>query len=159
MAKEYSRWQKESVKRALKTRRIVVISGPRQSGKTTLVKQLFKTGKTFRTLDDTELLNVATTDPLGFLTHAKGTMIIDEVQKAPLLLPAIKRIVDDNNAPGQFLLTGSADIHKLPGVTESLAGRVSNIRLRTFTVGEMLREKPTFFEKSLFSGLSPIRGS
>jgi predicted AAA+ superfamily ATPase len=155
MAKEYARWQKDSVKRALKTRRIVVISGPRQSGKTTLAKRLFKTEKTFRTLDDTELLNVAAADPLGFLKHAKGTMIIDEVQKAPLLLPAIKRIVDDNNAPGQFLLTGSADIHKLPGVTESLAGRVSNIRLRTFAVGELLEKEPAFFERAFSQDWPP----
>jgi predicted AAA+ superfamily ATPase len=56
--------------------------------------------------------------------------------------------VDSDNAPGQFLITGSADLHKLPGVSESLAGRVANIRLRTFAVGEVLGKKPMFFERA-----------
>ena len=156
MAKEYARWQKSSVKHALKIWRVVVISGPRQSGKTTLVKQLFKKNAGYRTLDDTELLNAALSDPLGFLKHGKGTMIIDEIQKAPKLLPAIKRIVDDNNDPGQFLITGSADIRSLPEVSESLAGRVANIRLKTFTAGEVLERPPAFFEKA-FAQAWPIQ--
>jgi len=148
-AKEYARWQISAVKHALKIWRTVVISGPRQCGKTTLVKQIFKKNVGYRTLDDAELLNVANSDPLGFLKHEKGTtMIIDEIQKAPILLPAIKRIVDDNNEPGQFLITGSADIRSLPEVSESLAGRVANIRLKTFTTGEILEKKPAFFEKA-----------
>ena len=146
--KEYARWQKSTVKHALKIWRVVVISGPRQSGKTTLVKQIFKKNGTYRTLDDTDLLNAAMSDPLGFLKHAKGTMVIDEIQKAPLLLPAIKRMVDDNKKPGQFLVTGSADIRNLPEVSESLAGRVANIRLRTFSAGEVLERQPAFFEKA-----------
>jgi len=147
-SKEYARWQKNSVKNALKTWRAVIISGSRQSGKTTLVKQIFKKNAGYRTLDDTELLNAARSDPLGFLKHEKGTMIIDEIQKAPVLLPAVKRIVDDNNDAGQFLITGSADISGLPEVSESLAGRVANIRLRTLAVGEILKRKPAFFEKA-----------
>ena len=147
-AKEYKRWQNNLVKSALKTWRVVILSGSRQSGKTTLVKQIFKKNAGYRTLDDTELLNAACSDPLGFLRHEKGTMIIDEIQKAPVLLPAVKRIVDDNNAAGQFLITGSADIRSLPEVSESLAGRVANIRLRTLAAGEILKRKPTFFEKA-----------
>jgi predicted AAA+ superfamily ATPase len=153
--KVYERWQKDTVKKALKTARVVVISGPRQSGKTTLTKQVFRKNGIFRTLDDTDLLAAAESDPMGFLRH-KGTMIIDEIQKAPLLLPAIKRIVDGDNAPGQFLITGSADLHKLPGVSESLAGRVSNIRLRTFAVGEVLGKKPMFFDRT-FAREWPMR--
>jgi predicted AAA+ superfamily ATPase len=146
--KKYPRWLKSSVKHALKTWRVVVISGPRQSGKTTLVKQIFKKAAGYRSMDDAELLNAAAADPIGFLKHGKGTMVIDEIQKAPMLLPAIKRIVDGNNAPGQFLITGSADVRSLPEVSESLAGRVANIRLRTFAAGEFLERKPTFFEKA-----------
>ena len=148
MAKEYPRWQKDSIKKILKVRRVVVISGPRQSGKTTLVKQMATKQDIFRTLDNDALLKVALSDPLGFVRHAKGMLIIDEIQKAPSLLPAIKQVVDENNAPGQFLLTGSADIKTLPAISDSLAGRISHIRLRTLTVGELLRRRPSFLEQA-----------
>lgn len=148
MATEYPRWQKTGISQALKTRRVVILSGPRQSGKTTLVKQLQEQDSLFRTLDDTQMLKVALEDPTGFVKSPTGTMIIDEIQKAPLLLPAIKRRVDEDNRPGQYLLTGSANLHSLPEVTESLAGRVTNIRLRPLAIGEILRHKPVFLEKA-----------
>ena len=71
MAKEYPRWQKDSIRKILKVRRVVVISGPRQSGKTTLTKQVAIKKDTFRTLDSDALLKVALNDPLGFVRHAK----------------------------------------------------------------------------------------
>jgi predicted AAA+ superfamily ATPase len=149
MTQEYLRWRKDTVIKGLGMRRIVILSGARQCGKTTLAKQVLENIKKdaiYRSLDDETLLKSAISDPLNFVKHQKGTMIIDEIQKAINLLPAIKMIVDNNNAKGQFLLTGSADIQSLPEVSESLAGRVKNIRLRPFTQGEMLRKEPTFLQ-------------
>ncbi len=148
MGKEYSRWQAERVKKALKTRRIVIVSGARQVGKTTLSGQISSEDCTYRTLDDPGLLAAALEDPKGFVKNPSGTMVIDEIQKVPALLPAIKQVVDKDNRPGQYLLTGSANIQTLPGVSESLAGRVKNIRLRPLTVGEILGRRHSFLERA-----------
>ena len=154
MAREYARWQKKSIDRSLKTRRVVYLSGARQSGKTTLVKQYINENNQYRSLDDPGLLKVALEDPLGFVKNvgsaknSSGTMIIDEVQKAPDLIPSIKMYVEANNRPGQFLLTGSANFHNLPTVTESLAGRISKVHLRPLSVGEMLEKEANFFHKA-----------
>jgi predicted AAA+ superfamily ATPase len=148
MTLEYLRWQKESIDHALKTRRVVWLCGPRQSGKTTLIKQYANENTPYRTLDDPGLLKVALQDPLGFVKNPSGMMIIDEVQKAPDLIPSIKMAVDDNNRPGQFLLTGSANFHNLPTVTESLAGRISTIRLRALSQSEILGKQSVFLKKA-----------
>ena len=144
MTIEYSRWRKESIGHSLKTRRVVWLCGPRQSGKTTLVKQYADQDNQYRSLDDPGLLKVALDDPVGFVKNPSGTMIIDEVQKAPDLIPSIKMAADDDKRPGQFLITGSANFHELPTVTESLAGRISTIRLRPLTCGEILGNQPVF---------------
>jgi predicted AAA+ superfamily ATPase len=94
------------------------------------------------------MLNAALDDPMGFVSHDYETLIIDEIQKAPSLLLAIKRTVDSNNRKGQFLLTGSANIKTLPTITDSLAGRISHIDLRTLTIGETLRRQPAFLERA-----------
>ena len=134
---KYTRWAKTLVERGLKTRRVVIISGARQVGKTTLSEQSITEDVIFRTLDDTMLLDVALTDPQGFLEHDSKTLVIDEIQKAPILLPEIKKVVDKNDAKGQFVLTGSSDVRSNPKIKESLAGRVKNIRLRGLTEGEI----------------------
>jgi predicted AAA+ superfamily ATPase len=152
MSKIYPRWQAGTIAEALKTRRIVIVSGPRQCGKTTLVKEMISSDNTYLTLDDDALLETALSDPLGFVKHHRSQpMIIDEVQKAPLLITAIKRIVDEDNTPGQFLLTGSSDIQKHPEISESLAGRVRNIQLRPLSVGETLENRPSFLGRA-FAG-------
>ncbi|MFI3242471.1 MAG: ATP-binding protein [Alphaproteobacteria bacterium] len=156
---KYARWATPVVQRALKNRRVLIISGARQVGKSTLTKQAIIEDATFRTLDSTKLLNVAFDDPTGFLTHNEKTLVIDEIQKAPHLLPEIKIVVDNNNSPGQFVLTGSADVMALPEVKESLAGRVKNLKLRGLTQGEIEAKQPNFVEKVLKKDLSSqIRG-
>lgn len=140
----YKRWQQASILSALKTRRVLVLAGSRQCGKTTLAKEIAGEDAIFRTLDDITLLEAALSDPHGFVHHNDNLMIIDEVQKAPVLLQAVKQDVDNKQAPGRFLLTGSANIQSLPGVTESLAGRVSKIRLRPLALGEIAGKPPQF---------------
>lgn len=148
MGNTYFRWLADNLDNALNNRRIIVVSGARQTGKTTLLKQISQSGFEFRTLDDTDLLKIALADPKGFVKTNAKTLVIDEVQKAPELIPEIKIIVDNDNRNGQFLLTGSVNLQTIPSVTESLAGRVKNIRLRPLTVGEILNKKPVFLKKA-----------
>lgn len=145
----YPRWQQGAIEQGLRIRRILLVNGPRQSGKTTLVRDLLATGTEYRTLDDLTLREAADNDPHGFVKSRSGTLIIDEVQRAPNLLPAIKKVVDEDNRPGQYLLTGSANIQSLPGVQESLAGRAARISLRTLAQGEQQRQSPAFLERVL----------
>lgn len=146
MSNTYIRWQTQSLQKSLSTRRVLILEGPRQCGKTTLVKAFSKSDAIYRTLDDPTLLNAVISDPQGFVRHGDELMIIDEVQRAPLLLQVIKQDVDENLQPGRFLLTGSANIQSLPGVNESLAGRVSKIRLRPLALGEIYARPPHFLE-------------
>jgi hypothetical protein len=82
---------------------------------------------------------------------SKRTLIIDEVQRVPGLLSAIKKVVDEDTSMGQYLLTGSANIQALPGVQESLAGRISKLRLRPLSQGEQQKTEPRFSNRA-FSG-------
>jgi len=154
----YPRWQKEPIKQALLTRRILLLSGPRQCGKTTLARALQSDDMRYLTLDDITLKEAAENDPHGFVKHRSKTLIIDEVQRVPSLLPAIKKVVDEDSRPGQYLLTGSANIQSLPNVQESLAGRVSKVRLRPLSQGEQRKKKPTFLERAFSQsfGIEPI---
>ncbi len=145
---DYIRWAKGVVENALKVRRIVFISGERQCGKTTLTKQVRPSGAIWRTLDDSKLLKLALQDPAFFVQHDRGTMVIDEIQKAPLLIGEMKQVVDQHNRKGQFLITGSAGVYDSPLVKESLAGRVKNVRLHTLTEGEIQGIKPHFLAKA-----------
>lgn len=153
------RWLAPAVFDALQTRRVVVLAGARQCGKTTLAKAVAAPeGVLYRTLDDAGLLAAALADPHGFVAHGDGLMVIDEIQRAPALLMAIKKEADEHPRPGRFLLTGSANIQSLPSATESLAGRVSTLRLRPFSEGEIAGAAPQFIARALrqdWDGLGP----
>ena len=144
----YNRFQKSLVEKALGVRRVLLLTGARQCGKTTLAKMMISDERNYRTLDDPTLQKAAGIDPYGFIKHNDLTLILDEVQRVPNLLQAIKKVVDEDNRPGQYLLTGSANIQSLPGVTESLAGRIHKIRLRPLSQGEILGIQPVFLEKA-----------
>jgi predicted AAA+ superfamily ATPase len=135
-------------------RRVLMISGPRQSGKTTLARELESDQTEYRTLDDGTLREAAENDPQGFIKRRTKTLIIDEVQRVPSLLPAIKKNVDENTRPGQYLLTGSANIQSLPTVRESLAGRIAKIRLRPLAQGEIQKKAPIFFDAAFQQSFS-----
>lgn len=152
----YRRWQELSVLKALKTRRIVLLNGARQCGKTTLAKKLISSEVSYRTLDDTSVREAALSDPRAFLKHSTNTLIIDEIQRAPHLLTELKRYVDEDTRFGQYLLTGSANINSLPNDKESLAGRVAKIRLRSLTQGEIKGVLPSFLENVLKGKLKEV---
>jgi uncharacterized protein len=151
MYSQVIRWQQASITAALATSRVLLLEGPRQCGKTTLLQAIQGPGTTYLTLDDPQLQAAARSDPRGFVQHGDTLLCIDEIQRVPELLPAIKIEVDTNQNPGRFLLTGSANIQSLPGVTESLAGRARKLRLRTFSQGERMGTTPRFLQAA-FAG-------
>ncbi len=140
------RWLTNKIEESIKTRRVTILVGARQCGKTTLACDIAKPNNfEYVTLDDEE--DAAQADPNGFIKHDKQTMIIDEIQRVPKLITAIKKAVDNNSRYGQYIITGSTDIQSLPSVKESLAGRAKKIRLRPFAYGEFLELEPNFLNR------------
>ena len=117
---------------------VLTLIGPRQSGKTTLVKALFP-GKPYVTLEDPDLRSFASDDPRGFLTQYSGGAIFDEIQRAPELSSYLQGLVDADPTPGQFILTGSQQFELMNQVTQSLAGRTAILRLLPLTLAEAQR--------------------
>ncbi len=141
----YRRNIKYFIKEALADTPVVLLNGARQTGKSTLAKELaLEVSAQYVTLDDATMLAAAAADPVGFIRGFDGPVVIDEVQKAPPLFPAIKIRVDSNRQPGRFLLTGSANVLMLPKLSESLAGRMEIITLHPLSRGELLDRKEDF---------------
>jgi predicted AAA+ superfamily ATPase len=115
---------------------VVALSGPRQTGKSTLLKHLFAESFDYVTLDDMALRNQARKDPQTFLRNYPDPLMIDEVQYAPELFSEIKRRADLSGSPGQFILSGSQQFHLMQNVQESLAGRVLLMNLLPLTQQE-----------------------
>ncbi len=131
---------------ALADTRVVVVNGARQAGKSTLVHALMKgrAGEE-RTLDDASTLAAARADPNRFVQH-DGLLAIDEVQRAPELMLAIKAAVDRARAPGQFLLTGSARLLGLRKLPDALVGRMETLELWPFSQGEIEERREAFID-------------
>ena len=115
---------------------VLLLTGPRQVGKTTLLEECERGGRQYVTLDDMAERQLARSDPALFFQTHKPPLLIDEVQYAPGLFSAIKMIVDGEKRPGQFWLTGSQKFHLMKGITESLAGRVAILDLLGFSEKE-----------------------
>jgi len=135
---------------ALKDTPVVLVIGPRQCGKTTLVRRFIDEKREYVTLDDDTTLAAARSDPAGFV-RGFDRVVIDEVQRSPELLRAIKQSVDSDRRPGRFILTGSANILTLPQVSESLAGRMEIVTLLPIARAEILGKKPSFLSTA-FAG-------
>ena len=131
---------------ALQDTPAVLINGPRQCGKTTLVQQLAQ-GMSYITLDDPGMLIAAQQDPVGLLRQMDRA-VIDEVQRAPQLLLALKMSIDQDRRPGRFLLTGSANILALPQIADSLAGRMEVHTLMPLSQAELQGRPSDFLQRA-----------
>lgn len=134
---------------------IVTITGPRQSGKTTLVKKLFPE-KHYVNLENPDQREIATQDPRAFLGNLSGGAILDEIQRAPELLSYLQQIVDDKQENGLFILTGSNQFSLLRNITQSLAGRTVLLKLLPFSIDEISKQTQNFSaDDYLFQGFYP----
>ena len=145
-----------AIRVALADTPVVCLVGPRQSGKTTLA-QLLDPGRRFFSLDNLDYRRTAQDDPDGFVAELPEFVAIDEIQKAPDLLSAIKISVDSNRRPGRFLLTGSANLMQIPTVSESLAGRMEIQTLHPLTEAEKERRSGSFLRAFLTGELRSAR--
>jgi len=144
------------LKKLAKSFPIVALTGPRQSGKTTLVRHVFSE-MPYVSLENPDNREFATTDPNGFLAQYPEGAILDEVQRCPDLFSYLQGIVDESKRPGQFILTGSQQFGLISGITQSLAGRVALISLLPFVRDELARHDsaPFSISEALFKGLYP----
>jgi len=142
---------------------VITITGPRQSGKTTLTKMIFKE-KEYVSLEDIETRHFAINDPKGFLSHYMGKntgstkgIIIDEIQHAPDLLSYIQVSVDKDRKAGRYILTGSQNLQLMKNISQSLAGRTAIATLLPFTLKEMsfLKGNRLVVDDILYSGFYP----
>ncbi len=136
---------------------VVLLAGPRQAGKTTLVRQVAQGRLRYLTLDDDLTLLSAQQDPVGMI-RSLDRAVIDEIQRAPQLLLAIKKSVDEDRRPGRFVLTGSANLMALPTVADSLAGRIETLSLLPLSQSE-IEGCLTNWLDTVFAGQLPQPGS
>lgn len=157
MADLYRRHIKAGLDAALDDTPVAIVVGPRQAGKSTLASVVAEErGARYVTLDDDGLRGAANEDPTGFVENATLPLCIDEFQKAPALIPAIKARVDrartgGERPAGMFILTGSANVWTTLRISESLVGRAERVPLWPLSQGELLGRRETFID-DLFAG-------
>lgn len=135
---------------------VVALTGPRQSGKTTLAKTVFK-DKPYITLENPDEREFALNDPKRFLARFSQGAILDEVQRCPQLLSWLQGVVDERGIMGDFVLTGSAQLDLVAGITQSLAGRVGRVELLPLSASELHNAQmlPTTLSQTLWKGGYP----
>ncbi|MFN2323055.1 MAG: ATP-binding protein [Trueperaceae bacterium] len=137
---------------ALEDDPVVLVHGPRQSGKTTLVQGVGDASdRTYVTFDDDVLRASAEADPIGFVRSLPDRVTLDEVQRVPQIFTTLKATIDRDRAPGRFLLTGSANVFAVPRLADSLAGRMTVLRLYPLAQVELEATDPRFLDR-LFAG-------
>jgi len=141
----YTRFIQDRLTDALSDTPVVLIHGPRQCGKSTLARIVGDAaGYTYITFDNDVLRAAAEADPVGFVADLNEKVILDEVQRVPMLFTSIKSAVDRNRTPGRFILTGSTNVLLLPDLSDSLAGRMEILRLHPLAQAELERHRPGF---------------
>ena len=153
--KPFARPLAARLKTALSDTPVVCLLGPRQSGKTTLARTL-EPRFGYVTFDDEGTLDFARADPAGFVAALPPRVILDEIQRVPALMRAIKLAVDRDRRPGRFVLTGSANLLLLPGLGDSLAGRMEIVQLHPLTASEQARAPGRFLSALLAGHLKPV---
>ena len=128
----------EKFKKISKTRKVVLITGARQVGKSTFIQNVKESDREYVTLDDWNLRELANDDPRLFLQRYNGKLIVDEVQYAPALLSYIKMDVDKTNEKGKYWLTGSQKFELMKNVSDSLAGRISILEMSSLSLAEKM---------------------
>jgi len=136
MSKHIKRTLAAAIKEASSSFRVVLLTGPRQVGKTTLLQDIQKKTRSYVTLDDLNMRIAAQEDPASFIDRLELPVLIDEVQYAPNLFSYIKMVVDKAKNPGMFWLTGSQQFDMMKNITESLAGRVAILKLQGISLAE-----------------------
>ena len=150
----YARPLAKALTAALRDTPVVCLLGPRQSGKTTLVRTL-EPRYAYVTFDDEATLAFAQADPTGFVAALPPRAILDEVQRVPELLRTLKLAVDRDRRAGRFVLTGSANLLLVPGLGDSLAGRMEVVQLQPLTAAEQARAPGRFLDALLGGRLEP----
>ena len=132
---------------------ILTLTGPRQSGKSTLLQNTFPNYR-YVSLEDPDMREFAQTDPRGFLRSYSNRVILDEVQRVPTLFSYLQTHVDQINDVGMFLLAGSQNFLLMPNVTQSLAGRAAVLKLLPFSHTELFAANrlPETLEEEIFQG-------
>ena len=142
-----------TIRRAMRTFPAVLVTGPRQTGKTTLLREEFGGSHRYVSLERPDVRAVTRDDPAGFLADAGERVILDEIQYAPELLHYVKDDVDTCRQPGRWLLTGSQDFALMRGVSQTLAGRVAVLHLDPLAVSEVLGSRTPNGLADLLDGL------
>lgn len=150
----FPRFLESSIREALTDTRVVAIAGPRQSGKSTLARAIAGKAATYLSLDEAVNLRAAKDDPTGFVRRTRGLTVIDEIQRVPELMLAIKLAVDEDPTTGRFLITGSADFRTLAAVQDSLAGRIEVFELLPIARDEIGGRRSRFIS-DVFAGKIP----
>ena len=153
-----------AVKKAMKTFPAVLITGPRQSGKTTLLTERFAGTHRLVSLENPDVRARVREDPIGFLKSNPPPVILDEIQYTPEFLHYVKSSIDDNRTPGRWLLSGSQNFSLMQGVSQSLSGRVAVLSLLPFSLGEsygqgsQVASIDNILESLLFAGERGTKG-
>ncbi len=136
------RIQEAALRRAMRTFPAVLVTGPRQSGKTTLLRQIWGRSHRFVSFEQPHVRSRALGDPVGFLRDNPPPLILDEIQYVPELLSHLKHDIDEHRSPGRYLMTGSQSLALMQGASQSLAGRVAVMTLLPFGAEELGTAKP-----------------